>query len=73
MYTAFILLGLGFFLNWLIGGTWLVATGLVIATRMPGEEAMMAEQLGGIARITKLKQGVFCPNCEILVFYHREH
>jgi protein-S-isoprenylcysteine O-methyltransferase Ste14 len=49
MYTAFILLGLGFFFlsgNWLIGGTWLLATGLVIATRMPQEEQMMAEQFG---------------------------
>ncbi len=49
MYTAFILLGLGFTLlsgNWLIGGAWLSATILVIATRMAAEEGMMVKQFG---------------------------
>jgi protein-S-isoprenylcysteine O-methyltransferase Ste14 len=64
MYTAFLLLGLGFFFlsgNWLIGGAWLAAIGLVIATRMPGEEAMMAEQFGEDYEEYEVRTGRFLP------------
>ena len=49
MYTAFIFLGLRFFLisgNWLIGMAWLFPTMLVITTRIDAEEEMMVKQFG---------------------------
>ena len=64
MYTAFILLGIGLFFlsgNWLIDGAWLAATGLVIATRMPEEEAMLAEQFGKGYEDYKIRTGRFLP------------
>lgn len=64
MYTAFILLGLGFFLlsgNWLIGGAWLSATILVIATRLDAEEQMMVEQFGEQYEDYQRRTGRFLP------------
>jgi len=64
MYTAFILLGLGFFFlsgNWLIGGTWLASTGLVVATRVPQEERMMVEQFGEDYEAYQARTGRFLP------------
>ncbi len=64
MYTAFILLGLGFFLlswNWLIGGAWLAPSVLVITRRIPQEEAMMAEQFGEDYEEYKARTGRFLP------------
>lgn len=49
MYTAFILLGLAWFLlsgNWLISGLWIGATALAIATRLHDEEAMLRREFG---------------------------
>lgn len=49
MYTAFLLLGLAWTLlagNWLIGGCWLAASLLVMATRVGEEERMMLKEFG---------------------------
>ena len=49
MYTAFMTIGLSWFLlsgNWMIAVLWLAATILVILTRLKEEERMMHEQFG---------------------------
>lgn len=49
IYTAFIGIGIGFFLltgNWLIGGAWLGSIIIALITRLKVEEDMMIEQFG---------------------------
>ena len=49
IYTAFVLYFAPFVLissSWLVGGLWLVSTGLDIATRVTVEEQMLAKQFG---------------------------
>lgn len=49
MYTAFILLGIGYLLlsaSWLIGISWLLGVVVVLMSRMPKEESMMRERFG---------------------------
>lgn len=64
MYTAFILLGLAWFLlsgSWMIAGFWLAATVLVIVTRLNEEERMMLRQFGDAYRIYEQQTGRFLP------------
>jgi protein-S-isoprenylcysteine O-methyltransferase Ste14 len=64
MYTAFILLGLAWFLlseNWLIGGFWLAATIMVIFTRLNAEERMLLQEFGDTYRNYARRTGRFLP------------
>jgi len=64
LYTAFILLGIAWFLltgNWLIGGTWLTAIVLGINTRLNPEERMLLDEVGEVYARYQRQTGRFLP------------
>jgi protein-S-isoprenylcysteine O-methyltransferase Ste14 len=64
MYSAFIVLSLSWFMmigDWFIGGLWLVATALVVITRMNGEKRMMAQEFGEVYQQYKERTGRLFP------------
>ena len=64
MCTAFIMLGIGYFLpsaSWLIGISWLLGVLLVLTSRMPQEEVMMLNQFGEAYRTSMSRTVRFLP------------
>ncbi len=64
MYASFLVLGLGQALlvpNWIAGLSGIVALGLLIALRLPSEEAMMIEQFGDEYRHYQRHVGAIVP------------
>ena len=63
MYSTFFLQSLAFFLlssNWVIGGGWL-GQGIVVATRVRDEEALMTEEFGDQYRAYMQRSGRYLP------------
>jgi len=64
MYTVLFLFGLGLMLvtaNWAVGGPLAVALALIVAARVPHEEAVMIEQFGDEYRAYMQRTGRFLP------------
>jgi protein-S-isoprenylcysteine O-methyltransferase Ste14 len=64
MYLSFIILGIGQALllaNWIAGLAGLAATALLIAVRLPHEEAMMIEAFGDDSRDYMRRTGGILP------------
>ena len=64
MYTSFFVLGIGQALlmaNWIAGFAGLAATWLLVAIRLPNEEAMMIEAFGDEYRAYTRRTGVLVP------------